>query len=373
MLAEQIGLHNLTNIGKQLNSLPYKDSNVEYASQKSGAKNLTTVEPQTEKAKSAEVITHGNLAEDLTNYASWMLSKGLDPYTISERVKLLKRLKTRGANLYEPSSVWTTLAQYTKTNGQPLTVGAKKLFKQAYVSFACWLNLPLPPRDIPTFKERIRRKPAPLETDLDLITARAGHKLRPFLVVLKELGCRKGEAGRLKWKDVNLEQKTIFIRDTEKMGVQRTTPISTRLTEMLKRLPSLSLNDPEAYVFGENAARRMGKLFWNCRRKLARDLGNPRLLKITLHDFRRWNGTRVALETRDPYAVMKALGHRSITSTEPYVDVERLEPLQTICKAATTLEEQVSLIEQGFTFVKECKVVETTYSLFQKKVARRPD
>jgi integrase len=142
---------------------------------------------------------------------------------------------------------------------------------------------------------------------------------------------------------------------------------------MLKRLPSLSQNDPEAYVFGTNATTRTGKLFWNCRRKLARDLNNPRLLTITLHDFRRWNGTRVALETRDPYAVMKALGHRSITSTEPYVDIEQLEPLQTMCKAATTLEEQISLIEQGFTFVKETKIGETTYSLFQKKVARRPD
>jgi len=339
-----------------------------------GTINLATSEPQTEKTKqSAEVITHGNIAEDLANYASWLLSKGLDHYTISERVKQLKRLKVRNANLYEPSSVWTTISQYMKPNSQPLSIGSKKLLKQAYVSFASFLNLPLPPRDIPTFKERTRRKPAPLETDLDIIIARAGHKLRPFLVALKELGCRKGEAGRLKWKDINLEQKTIFIRDTEKQGVQRTELVSTRLVEMLKRLPSLSQNDPEAYVFGETATRRMGKLFWCCRRKLVRDLSNPRLLKITLHDFRRWNGTRVALETRDPYAVMKALGHRSITSTESYVDIEQLEPLQTICKAATTLEEQVKLIEQGFSFVKETKVGETTYSLFQKKVAKRPD
>jgi len=79
------------------------------------------------------------------------------------------------------------------------------------------------------------------------------------------------------------------------------------------------------------------------------------------------------METRDPYAVMKRLGHKHVASSEPYVDVEQLEPLQTIAKAATTLEEQMSLIEQGFTFVKETKVGETTYSLFQKKVARRPE
>lgn len=370
-LGEDVASHTATVTGKQLNSLRSYGSNCQVCeSEAEGSKNLSAVEAQNQ---SAVIITHGNIEEDLANYAIWLRSKGLDNYTISERVKALKRLKVRNANLYEPSSVWTAISQYIRKNKQPLSIGSKKLLKQAYVSFAAYLNIPLPPRDMPTYKERKRRKPAPLETDLDLIIARAGHKLRPFLVTLKQLACRKGEAGKLRWKDVNLEQKTIFIRETEKQGVQRTEPISTRLTEMLKCLPSLSKNDPEAYVFGENASYRMGKLFWCCRRKLARDLGNPRLLQITLHDFRRWNGTRVALETGDPYAVMKALGQRSITSTESYVDVEQLEPLQTVCKAVTTLDEERVLIEQGFTFIKDRKVGETTYSLYQKKVARRPD
>lgn len=78
--------------------------------------------------------------------------------------------------------------------------------------------------------------------------------------------------------------------------------------------------------------------------------------------------------TNDIMLVKQKLGHKSITSTQIYIQL-----LQTsgkdkyISKVATTLEEITKLIEQGFEYVTDTKIGVTTYKLFRKKKAWRPE
>jgi len=48
-------------------------------------------------------------------------------------------------------------------------------------------------------------------------------------------------------------------------------------------------------------------------------------------------------------------------------------PKKEYSKTATTLEEMTKLIEQGFEYVTDTKIGETTYKVFRKKKAWRPE
>ncbi len=131
---------------------------------------------------------------------------------------------------------------------------------------------------------------------------------------------------------------------------------------MLKRLP----NDREL-VFGENAAKGIRKNFNWTRKRLAHRTKNPRIKEIHLHPFRHWHGTMLYHHTKDIMLVKKRLGHKSITSTQIYVQLlDTKGKEEYVSKTATTLEEAKALIESGFEYVTDMKFGEMTYKLFRK-------
>jgi len=102
--------------------------------------------------------------------------------------------------------------------------------------------------------------------------------------------------------------------------------------------------------------------YYQQRLKLARKLGNPRLLKIGMHPFRHWKLTMVAHEFRDPFYVQEFTGHRDIKSTMLYIHLEKQmyrkgaeEHFNTA--TAKTVEEASMLTAQGWEFVHEYKEV----------------
>jgi integrase len=99
----------------------------------------------------------------------------------------------------------------------------------------------------------------------------------------------------------------------------------------------------------------MKTTFTKSRKRLAIKLQNPRLLKITFHTFRHWKATNLYHQTKDIYYVKDFLGHKSIKSTEIYINIERSIFEATsdafIVKVAQTQEEIKSLLETGFEYV----------------------
>jgi hypothetical protein len=77
--------------------------------------------------------------------------------------------------------------------------------------------------------------------------------------------------------------------------------------------------------------------------------------------------------TKDIMLVKQKLGHRSITSTQIYVQLlQGHDKEEYVCKAATTLEEAQTLIEGGFEYVTSVQTGTTSYKLFRKKKLWRP-
>jgi integrase len=72
----------------------------------------------------------------------------------------------------------------------------------------------------------------PQEKEIDTLISGCSKKIATSLLLLKETGCRVGEAWMLRWTDLDEENSTINIR-AEKGGNPRQLKISARLISML--------------------------------------------------------------------------------------------------------------------------------------------
>lgn len=152
---------------------------------------------------------------------------------------------------------------------------------------------------------------------MDALIAGCGPKVSILLQLLKETGMRIGEALRLTWRDVDLERKVIILNEPEKNSNPRIFRISPRLMGMLNTLPKINERlFPTQY-------RALKANFEAQRKRLARKLNNPRLLRITFHTFRHWKATMEYHKTKDILHVKEMLGHKDIENTMLYIQVEK--------------------------------------------------
>ena len=105
-------------------------------------------------------------------------------------------------------------------------------------------------------------------------------------------GCRKAEANKLKWSDIDERQKTIFV--TGKGGKSRYIPIVSKMAELLQRLPRKS----DFVLRVLDAEKSMTRA--------AEEAGVPR---ITHHDLRHLFATVCIESGVDIPTVSRWLGH----------------------------------------------------------------
>ena len=188
----------------------------------------------------------------------------------------------------------------------------------------------------------------PSEAEIDTLIAGCGKKVSTYLQLLKDTGARCGEISRLKLSSIDLQQKVVRI-NAEKGSNSRILPISQKSIDMLNNLPK---NDERIFA---NAGDMRSNFFMQ-RRRIAKKLGNPRLLEIHFHTLRHWKATTEQHKTKDPWHVKEILGHKSITSTEVYIHIEkqlyrnRANDDFTV-KVAKTPEEITGLMETGFEYI----------------------
>jgi len=118
-----------------------------------------------------------------------------------------------------------------------------------------------------------------------------------------------------------------------------------------------SLPKKSEHVFGTSSKITRGSVFYRHRKKIARKLGNPRLLRIGSHMFRHWKATTLYHETHDPVLVKEFLGHRTLDTTLLYIQLEKALFKEVsndfIVKATKDSEEVHGLLEVGFEYVCE--------------------
>lgn len=188
----------------------------------------------------------------------------------------------------------------------------------------------------------------PTEQEIDLLISATGKQTSTALQTIKETGVRIAELVQLKWTDLDVERKTLSITPA-KGSNPRILPVSDKLIGMINALPK---NRPTIFQPHKDALR---DYLCTQRAKLADKLHNPRLRQIGFHTLRHWKGTMEYHATKDIIHVKTVLGHKSITSTMIYINLESALFLQTdenfVCKVAHNEQEEAELIEANFTYV----------------------
>ena len=110
-------------------------------------------------------------------------------------------------------------------------------------------------------------------------------------------------------------------------------------------------------IFGNIHYNTLRTGFGHQRKRIARKLNNPRLMKIHFHTLRHWKATTLYHQTKDPLYVMQYLGHRKMDSTLLYIQLDqalfREASDEFTVKVAKTQKEIEELLEVGFTYVCE--------------------
>jgi len=314
------------------------------AAQTTGAKNLAETQeiPTQEKAQrgATPAPDQATVKGKLLECARWLKNQGYSDATIETCNKILKAFIKNGADIFNPESIKEAIAKndHWSQNTKHLAVDVYTWFLE--MQGLTWKR--------PIYEETRAIPFIPMEQEIDQLIAASGKTLAACLQLLKETGMRIGEALRLTWLDVDSERNVIRA-SAEKNSNPRILSVSSKLIAMLNMLPKKSER-----IFPQTRAG-IKHMLWVKRQKLALNLQNPRLTKISFHTFRHWKGTMEYHKTKDPYHVKQILGHKSLQTTELYINIEQAlfqtENDEFHVNIAHNLNEACKLLEVGFEYV----------------------
>lgn len=309
-----------------------------------GAKNL---EPTQEIKTCAEKERHSPTENEIkatpqiTSLLEQLRNDGKKPGTIINYRKAFSKLLREGADLYNPESAKAALAKSKLKDSTKKTVAA---------ILAVWFEYIGITYKTPKYSAEHEIPFIPTSELLDILIASLGKILATYCQILKETGCRAGEASSLTWASIDFQQRLVRIKP-EKGSNPRILPLSLKALEMLSNI-SKSNHDNQHLIFVN--ADDMRSNFFLQRRRIAKKLADPRILQIHFHTFRHWKATTEQHKTKDPWHVKTILGHKSITSTECYIHIEEMmyqsQNDNFSVRVANTLEDAIKLMEVGYEF-----------------------
>jgi len=302
-----------------------------------GAKNLDPEQSNIQVPEKREDIK-GRLVQFV-----WSLNR--EEYaaeTIRGNASCLRALIARGANLADPASVKDALAREQKWS--------QSRKRNAINAYTLFLKLNGMTWTKPKCQVTAKFPFIPTEQEIDALIAGSGKKNTAFTQTLKETAMRSGEAKRLEWTDIDQDRRIITLNAPEKGSNPRMWKVSPTLIEMINALPK---NSEQLF---NGSLKSMKTTFLKTRKRLATTLQNPRLLRIHFHTFRHWKATTIYHQTKDPYYVQHFLGHKSIKSTEVYINIEHaiFEPSSNdeyTVRVTEKPDEIKAFLEVGFEYV----------------------
>lgn len=190
-----------------------------------------------------------------------------------------------------------------------------------------------PTRGIKKHKEKARDRYITAEEKAKFIQAvkeESNTTMRDFIFIALYTGARKGNVLSMRWKDISFERKTWYISDT-KNGDPQFVVLGGEALNILQKRATLAKND---WVFPSDSSAsghlQEPKKAWRkiCQRAELEDL--------RIHDLRRTRGSWMAIAGASQYVVVKALNHKSPSSTAIYARLS-LDPVREYIEKADRL------------------------------------
>jgi integrase len=301
------------------------------------AKNLNHQRTRKKQAAGATKTDPETTKGLITKFMAYLDKEG---YRTTAYLNLIRLLAIRGADLLDPEDVKEKLAK------QPWKDSVKLVAVSAYKVFAKVHNLQWTP---PRYKPEDTLPFVPEESELDqLIATCKSQRMAAYLQTLKETSTDPTEALRIEWIDKDDKNRIISIRHPVKGHDARQRKISGNLIAMLNALPKT-----EERIFATNYTN-METCFLRVRKRAAKTLQNPRLLKISFKTFRHWGGSMIAHYTHgNVLAVKRALGHKRIENTMKYIHMLHFKDNEFDVATATSVEDVKKLAAAGFEKIDE--------------------
>jgi integrase len=299
-----------------------------------------------------KITTPAQSEQDIFDFKLDQQKNGRADETIRTRIQVLRQVaKLCDINSPEIIKIWLSDPKNEHQFTKPCTWSnkTKTKFIDSYSAYLQYKQILWTP---PKYTINEKLPFIPTETEIDMLIAGTGKVLSTVLQTIKETGIRIGELTQLTPLDLDTERKTLKITP-EKGSNPRILPISDKLITMIKNLPK----DPRAKYKTLFQPHKDTLRDYLCtqRKALAQRFNNPRLAKIGFHTLRHWKGTMEYHNTKDIVHVKTVLGHKSITSTMIYINLDSALFLQTdenfVCKVAHNEQEETELIEANFTHV----------------------
>jgi integrase len=134
--------------------------------------------------------------------------------------------------------------------------------------------------------------------------------LRSIVITALNTGMRRGEILALRWKDVDLDNRKITVRNT-KNNESRVIPINRTLYQELSNLSKESEGD---YVFSNGN----GHPFGDIKKSFLSALKRARIEDFRFHDLRHTFGSHLVMQGIDLKTVQQVMGHKVIKTTMRY-------------------------------------------------------
>jgi hypothetical protein len=173
----------------------------------------------------------GDIKAKILEYLWTLQKRGLKERTVEHYGERLRCLLSHGVDLRQPDEVKRFLATKDKWSER-----TKAITVASYDGFLKWLDVKWDP---PIYKPAKTLPYVPTEELVDCVIARAGKRLAPFLQLLKETGCRRGEAVKIRWVDIDSKRGVVYITP-EKGSNPRILPLSDKAFGMLQTMPKTS-------------------------------------------------------------------------------------------------------------------------------------
>jgi len=271
-----------------------------------------------------------------------LTNNGKSKYTIEYVNKSLTHL-SKHADLSKPEEVKQFIASKNVTDS------TKKNLCFAYEQYCRYYKMKW---EAPFYKQNAKSFKIPTTQKVDMLIAKARHRLSMKLRVSKETGLRPIEVCNLKVKDLDPDKSLIY-PTTAKHGASRVMKISRSLLATLQAHIEKNNLDLEDKLF-KGDAQNYGKYYRQMRNNLAEKLQDPTLKTIRLYDFRHYFASMLYSRTRDILFVKQQMGHKKIETTLIYTQLLHLDENDNFtCKTATNVKEATQLIENGFEYIQE--------------------
>jgi integrase len=135
--------------------------------------------------------------------------------------------------------------------------------------------------------------------------------LKAIVITALDTAMRKGELLKIRWRDVDLQQRIISVTAlNSKTAKARTIGMTERVHFELHRLWEISLKEPDSLVFGVSDVKR----------SFAAACREAEVSGLHFHDLRHTAITRMVNSGLPPMEIMKVSGHTQWTTFARYVN-----------------------------------------------------